>query len=451
MTSCWNRGTSAQEHSVTGSGRVWGTDFRARGHALPDGILRTLISPNAGDWPFGALFSSYKKIMESTKQYPKILSLEGLRGVAALAVVLSHLALQFFPHAAVGGNHPIHSSIDSWLYNSPLRVLYAGFFAVCIFFVMSGYVLSRKFLRTHDNRILIDATAKRYFRLAIPVLTSCIFMVVTASLVQSMEGLGSRLWGASGEALYGAFFFGSNSYNAVIWTMQVEFLGSMILFAFLFVFGRFGYAPLAAVVLCSGMMYLNQLTGYFFAMFIIGIYVDKLTFLIRHWTLSVPVFLFGLYLGAYDGPSNAYRQVAIFANILQFDHGIKLNWPVLFPGLGAILVVAATLAAGPVNSFFSSRVPVWLGKVSFSLYLTHTVVLLVLAAPVAKLLASLGSVQAALIACAVSVVASLGVSVLFYRAVDKPSVTFANWFGRFVVSRFGERVQSPSLIGKAPL
>lgn len=392
-----------------------------------------------------------KKIMESTKQYPKILSLEGLRGVAALAVVLSHLALQFFPHAAVGGNHPIHSSIDSWLYNSPFRVLYAGFFAVCIFFVMSGYVLSRKFLRTHDNRILIDATAKRYFRLAIPVLTSCVFMVVTASLVQSMEGLGSRLWGASGEALYGAFFFGSNSYNAVIWTMQVEFLGSMILFAFLFVFGRFGYAPLAAVVLCAGMMYLNQLTGYFFAMFIIGIYVDKLTFLIRHWTLSVPVFLFGLYLGAYDGPSNAYRQVAIFANILQFDHGIKLNWPVLFPGLGAILVVAATLAAGPVNSFFSSRAPVWLGKVSFSLYLTHTVVLLVLAAPVAKLLASLGSVQAALIACAVSVVASLGVSVLFYRAVDKPSVTFANWFGRLVVSRFGERVQSPSLIGKAPL
>ncbi|QEK93991.1 acyltransferase [Achromobacter insolitus] len=387
--------------------------------------------------------------MESTKQHPKILSLEGLRGVAALAVVFSHLALQFFPHAAVGGNHAVHSSIDPWLYNSPFRVLYAGFFAVCIFFVMSGYVLSRKFLRTHDNNILIDATAKRYFRLAIPVLVSCILMVVTASLVQSMDGLGSRLWGASGEALYGAFIYGSNSYNKVIWTMQVEFLGSMILFAFLFVFGRFGFAPLAAIALCAVMMYLNQLTGYFFAMFIIGIYIDKLTFLFRHWVVSVPMFLFGLYLGAYDGPASAYRQVAVFANVLQFDYGIRLNWPVLFPGLGAILVVATTLALGPVNSFFSSRIPVWLGKVSFSLYLTHMIVLLVVAAPVANMFASMGSVPAALIACVASVIASLAVSVVFYRLVDKPSVTFANWFGRLIVAAFAKRAHTGPLTEKA--
>lgn len=362
----------------------------------------------------------------------KVLCLEGLRGYAAVAVVLSHLAMEFFPAATRGDAAAAHSRFEIWLYHSPFKFFYAGFFAVCIFFVMSGYVLSKKFLATHDRRVLGQAAVKRYFRLMPPVLASSMLLVSSTALYHGIgaDMLGLRLLDAAAEATYRTFLFGANTYNSVIWTMQIEFLCSLLLFLFLALFGRSRYATVAVAVACAASMALSPLFGYFMALFLIGAYIDRVALLLKPFGLSLFALIAALYLGGYDSPSRAYTSLVILANTLQFDYGIRLNWPAFFPALGAVLLVAAILASGTVARPLSAQFSVWLGKVSFSVYLTHSITLFFLTAPVFKALEpAIGYNMAAVSASAVALCASLVVSESFYRVFDRPAVVLSNKVG----------------------
>jgi peptidoglycan/LPS O-acetylase OafA/YrhL len=99
-------------------------------------------------------------------------ALEGLRGLAAVMVLLSHLTLVFWPAAQV---NTLPVPVEPWqikLFDSPATFFYSGNVAVCIFFVMSGYVLTAKFWRLRDARVIADLAARRYIRLAPPILIS---------------------------------------------------------------------------------------------------------------------------------------------------------------------------------------------------------------------------------------------------------------------------------------
>ncbi len=362
----------------------------------------------------------------------KVLSLEGLRGYAAIAVVFSHLALEFFPGAARGDVTAAHSAAEIWLYHSPFKFLYSGFFAVCIFFVMSGYVLAKKFLITQNREVLGEAALKRYFRLMPPVLAASMLLVAAIGLYHGIgaEQLGPRLLDAATEATYRTFLFGANTYNSVIWTMQIEFLGSLLLFLFLALFGRMKYAGIAVMITSTAAMSLSPLHGYFMALFLIGAYIDKIAVLLRPFGLSLLCMMAALYLGGYDSPSQAYKYLVIAANILQFNYGIRLNWPVFFPAIGAILLVAAVRANGTLSKPLSTPLSVWLGKVSFSLYLTHSITFFFVTAPVFKALEpTVGYNAAALAACATAVCTSLALAELFYRLCDRPSVILSSKVG----------------------
>ena len=112
----------------------------------------------------------------------KINSAESIRGLACLAVVFSHLAMSFFPFL----HHfdPNEKTDLAWVYaihHLPFGFLYSGDAAVFVFFVLSGYVLSYAILKSPEqflNKIKM-MMVKRYPRLMIPALTSClIFWVV---------------------------------------------------------------------------------------------------------------------------------------------------------------------------------------------------------------------------------------------------------------------------------
>ncbi|WP_019915138.1 acyltransferase family protein [Paenibacillus sp. HW567] len=75
----------------------------------------------------------------------KLLYLNGLRGVAALVVVFSHYTLSFFPALHTGNTSDVYNSFELFVSGSPLNVFYNGSFAVFIFFILSGFVLSYKY------------------------------------------------------------------------------------------------------------------------------------------------------------------------------------------------------------------------------------------------------------------------------------------------------------------
>lgn len=117
----------------------------------------------------------------------KIRYLDGLRGLAAFQVVFHHFILAFYPALFLGAaDNPNHMAAgwEAFGSGSFLNLFWDGNFAVCIFFVLSGFVLSHKFFVRKESKIVTESAVKRYFRLAIPVAFSVLvaFLVMKFSL-----------------------------------------------------------------------------------------------------------------------------------------------------------------------------------------------------------------------------------------------------------------------------
>ena len=106
----------------------------------------------------------------------KSLHADGLRGLAALNVVISHFMAAFTPflmHYNYPETFPAgQMSTFSTILNLPIfTILYNGHFAVLIFFVLSGYVLARPYYLDKSHS-LKNRLWGRYLRLNLPIAVS---------------------------------------------------------------------------------------------------------------------------------------------------------------------------------------------------------------------------------------------------------------------------------------
>ena len=85
----------------------------------------------------------------SMKRLPKDIPLEALRGVASLVVVVAHVC---------GGFFPLSGGADR---GTPLFVFMNGRAAIQLFFVLSAYVLTRRYFELGDNRILLNSDLRK--------------------------------------------------------------------------------------------------------------------------------------------------------------------------------------------------------------------------------------------------------------------------------------------------
>lgn len=379
----------------------------------------------------------------------KTLSLEGLRGLASLTVILSHCCFTFFPYLQVGELAQRKGAWESLLFNSPLRVLYNGTFSVSVFFVMSGYVLTRKFFKDGDIASLQEAAVKRYARLMPPVLVSillCYGMMKLDLFPVAQSDLRGGFLGevyvfppsfldAWWDGLYRSLLLGNASYNYILWTIRTEFLGSFMLFAFLALFGRFRGSGWMAVVASLALLSINPADGIFYAMFLAGAYMHRWKSASGRPLALALALLVGLYLGGYHWYSDPYLWMVKAAHVLD-EAGVKLEWPLFFPSLGAVPLVWAILSDNPVSRFLSTRPLVWLGDKSFSMYLVHSVLLSSVGVYVYLYLpASIAYQGRAAIASLAVFITTFGASTLFARFVDAPTVRLSARLGKALRER----------------
>ena len=100
--------------------------------------------------------------------------LDGLRGWAALLVVFHHgiIAIDFALYT--GQPSESRGRGDLWLSGTPFVPLAAsGNLAVCIFFALSGFVLTHAYI--NSRQYWLSLVARRYLRLGLPMLAGCLF------------------------------------------------------------------------------------------------------------------------------------------------------------------------------------------------------------------------------------------------------------------------------------
>jgi peptidoglycan/LPS O-acetylase OafA/YrhL len=380
----------------------------------------------------------------------KIKYLEGLRGVAALIVVFSHLrntslsVQQDYLNACIY-NLEIYRIVKIFTVNT-IEIFLDGNLAVWIFWVLSSYVMSiRLFKRKESDKIIIGYFSKRYIRLFVPVLASIIFAYVllecgcmfnselaalqnpsnSTDWLKDFYNFEPDLFNALKSACYDTFFSyeKGTSYNVVLWTIQNEFLGS------LFIFGIFGiirhnkrryllYFIITIIVLKLHLYWLCAfIVGYVMCDYDFSDVEDKILNNIKKMELKL----------------HKHKTLIFIASLLFILFGRALMGIIEIPQelhnlILSIFMVYICCKNSYFQFLFSQKIPFWLGRISFSLYLIHLPIICSLTSFLIIQNYSLtGKIMASLITLAVILI----LSPLFTKYVDKKGVLCANKIGDY--------------------
>jgi peptidoglycan/LPS O-acetylase OafA/YrhL len=380
-------------------------------------------------------------LQPASKTVAKDYTAEGLRGLAALNVFLAHFFLCFFPRGfdalfpGLQTSPAANGRVESILRWPLASVLWDGNFAVAIFFVLSGFVLSRPYYTGNQLETLRDRYLKRYLRLGIPSAASVLigFVLLRAHLLTNLDAaaLSHSDWlknyfafrptfiSAFQDATYRVIFLGEDRYNPPLWTMKIEFVGSLITFAF--------------YTLMPGTLW-RKLLHYAIAVVSIGIFTQRdaiyyYAFLLGGWLWTLPK----------PGPVVRYAFLAAGLALASYQYDATFRWlprPSWYEAkwfynvIGAFLIMWS-LRSGMFDGFLASTPMRLLGRLSFSVYLTHFFVLTTFTCWFYVRFSPRYSraewVSADLLLSALLLFAT---AYVFERVVDRSGIRFSQWFVR---------------------
>jgi peptidoglycan/LPS O-acetylase OafA/YrhL len=344
-------------------------------------------------------------------------TLDALRGLAATAVVASHL-LHVRP---AFGTRPWHGPMLGWewaLKATPLSVLVDGHAAVLVFFVLSGLVLSGQLLAPTPPRYGAFAV-KRLLRLYPPYAAALLGSAALQTWLGAGAPHGPSGWLAdnwterfsfAAVADYALMLGDRLALDNPVWSLDYEMRISLLLPLLLLPVRR--WRP-AAPLLAAGLLgagWLLRPCGAPQAVWAGVLYAG--------------MFLLGTALADQVGRLRAMRPgwpaLAMLAGAWAV---LFLVWQEALEAVGAAMLVASVLMAGAPAALCETPVARFLGRISFSLYLVHVPVLM-------AVLALLGTAPFWRMAV-VFVPVSLAVAWAFHRIIERPSHALSRrWPGR---------------------
>jgi peptidoglycan/LPS O-acetylase OafA/YrhL len=370
----------------------------------------------------------------------RIAALDGLRGIAALIVVVHHVFLTV-PSFAVAYQFTNPRWSHTWtdtLVFTPLHLIWDGPTAVIVFFVLSGYVLAAPYAAGKVGGWL-SYYPQRLLRLYLPVWAALVFALITIAVEPRHVVHGATYFvnlhastpHGVGEALHNApLLFKTGWLDSPLWSLRFEVAFSVLLPAAI-VWGRAARRYwLVKILLCLIVISVGESMHSLLVedtpMFGLGTVLAFEVDTIRRYTVRLNSAQWGaiglwtlLLLSAYwDLWGLGWHSLAAAGTGLS--------------ALGACTVVVMVRDWSGAREVTESRVVQWLGKRSFSLYLIHEPIVVAVAFALGgrpEIFATLG----------IAVPVALVLAEVFYRLVEKPSHQFSRSVGRrvaaFVASR----------------
>jgi peptidoglycan/LPS O-acetylase OafA/YrhL len=370
---------------------------------------------------------------EGTTTSTRLRALDGVRGVAAVVVVIYHVSLIARPFATGGGRA---EAVWTGVTESPLKLLFAGTEAVLVFFVLSGLVVALPLLRRSTSWAAFFAS--RLVRLYVPVWGALVFAVALIALVPRREGaVSSGEW--IDEANASSVSVGSFLREASLTPASYDIVNTLWSLRWELVFTALLPVAIGVALLVRRSLVALVITGLAAAATtVIGrvLGVDALVYL--------PVFLLGTLVAVRLDDLLAWARLRprpLLWSVVGSVSALLLiaSWlarPFAPPrtivsevlwglaGLGALGLVIVAVCSPALDRLLSARVPQWAGRVSFSLYLVHVPVLATIAYAVGD--------RWWWVVGLVGVPLSLVIAELFFRFVERPSHGLARRTGRVV-------------------
>lgn len=379
------------------------------------------------------------------------IELDSLRGAAAFAVLLWHTTASSLYPFLLGSRF---APVDSFWYNaimySPLRIFSAGPEAVWLFFVLSGFVLSRSAART-DYRW--DAYyPSRLIRLYLPIiaavlLTALTFVVFPREVTASNNAF---VGGLPTDYSVGLMFrditllTGTTSANVPLWSLQWEVLFSILLPVYVLLARIVPKTAMGvSVLLIVASAWTESLFLLYMPMFLIGSVVgfhweaiaDRFRIVADRGVRSILIGTVGVVL-AVCLITSSYTFNSFISQQSGIGATVTTNAFTVLKLTGILLLLALALTFPPLRAVLRWRPLVALGTISFSLYLTH--------GPIAIGLAFV--MGPGILTTITQIVLSMAVAVGFYFAVER----WAHRLARTVARRIRERPSASPALSGAP-
>ncbi|OKP95380.1 acyltransferase [Paenibacillus sp. P46E] len=378
--------------------------------------------------------------------YKRYEELDSLRGIAALTVLFGHILLVFKENFWT-------SALFKF---GPLKGLVAGGEAVILFFVLSGFVLSIPF---YSGKKLNYATyaLKRICRIYLPYIVVIFFAFILRELLYSgnISGISNwinALWSediSKTDLVNYSLLIGhySGNLNFVVWSLVHEMRISLIFPLLMILLMKANYKQII-----TGAIFISLLTVlYVFvtsssfsqtewfstvnyaSLFIIGALIAKHREEIINYAKGmrgrnrILLLGVGLVLFIYGHPSFAVRVVFSDFDTFSFYGAVLDTWTI---AIGAVIMVVLSISSVRLSKILRNDLISYLGKISYSLYLTHLIVL-------ASLIHLLNGYLPIWAISAMAIIGSFIVASAVYKFVENPS------------KRLGERLANKA--GRRPL
>ncbi|MFC4099738.1 acyltransferase family protein [Paenibacillus xanthanilyticus] len=385
------------------------------------------------------------------KETSRIDSLDSLRGLASFTVIIHHCLLIFPIFLTAFYHEPISNNVVRFLERSPLHTLWAGYQAVVLFFVLSGFVLALPFINNRTTSYGVYAV-RRFCRIYLPYIVTVLLSILIFTLffptdkpvVEGTSSWFNEQWSTNLTPYHIISFFlmlGYDTHNIATstWSLVHEMRISLF-FPFIMIFvlrtrswlktGVIGLiitiSLKTAMVVAAKMVNQEELsalvtsfgaTFYYTSFFIIGALMAKHRHQLIHYIKQVGVL----------GKSIVVVLAILFYNIEWITPGLgfmKHNGNLISGNIATLIIdfgtavgvfLFITLIIGTDTKFMSNPVMLWLGRISYSVYLIHPIILLIVVHAAGH------SISLKVLAFTIPVLA-LAVGTLYYRLVERPSM-----------------------------
>lgn len=315
--------------------------------------------------------------------------IDSLRGLAALTVMVGHFMAVFDFNSH---NTYAMGFAKNWYKYSPIHIVWAGHEAVLFFFILSGFVLTLPFMKNHFFSYR-GYLIKRFFRIYIACIVSIFAaMILKWCVVQNTRFVDSAwmntMWDEDFSIstiinhflLIGAY---SGEISPVIWSLVYEMRISIIFPIVVYFVLKYDWKRLllfalifSAVCCILSVMFSNKtfnnllLTGHYTSIFIVGSLLAKHHLIIIEKMRSIKRWqkYLLLIIGVLIYTCNWLIDPDSFIhNILMVD------WTATF---GASIFMMLSLSSPALSKLLKSKLPSFFGKISYSLYLYHLIILM---------------------------------------------------------------------------